>query len=79
MKTAIERAIDAAGGVNALARAVGVKQPSVSYWRRVGVVGVDYVPDVARLTGVPAHELRPDKPKLFPRPDDTSDAEGGSQ
>jgi len=68
MKSAIERAIDAAGGVNALARAIGVKQPSVSRWRKVGVVGVEHVPDVATLTGIPAHELRPDKPKLFPRP-----------
>ncbi|MEP8640612.1 YdaS family helix-turn-helix protein [Enterobacter kobei] len=45
MKSAIERAIDAAGGVNALARAIGVKQPSVSRWRKVGVVGVEHVPD----------------------------------
>lgn len=68
MKSAIERAIDAAGGVNALARAIGVKQPSVSRWRKVGFVGVEHVPDVAALTGIPAHELRPDKPKLFPHP-----------
>lgn len=67
-KSAIERAIDIAGGVNALARAVGVKQPSVSRWKKVGVVGVDYVLDVSDLTGVPAFELRPDKPKLFPHP-----------
>lgn len=67
-KPAIEKAIEAAGGVNALARAVGVKQPSVSRWKKVGVVGVDYVLDVADFTGVPAHELRPDKPKLFPKP-----------
>lgn len=58
MKSAIERAIDAAGGVNALARAIGVKQPSVSRWRKVGVVGVEHVPDVAAFTGIPAHELR---------------------
>lgn len=67
-KTAIERAIEVAGGVGALARAVGVKQPSVSRWKKVGVVGVDFVLDVAEVTGVPAHELRPDKPKLFPHP-----------
>ncbi|HHR5552289.1 TPA: transcriptional regulator [Klebsiella aerogenes] len=68
MKSAIERAIDLAGGVNALARAVGVKQPSVSRWRKVGMVGVDHVPDVSAVTGIPPHELRPDKPKLFPHP-----------
>lgn len=67
-KSAIEKAIDIAGGVNALARAVGVKQPSVSRWKKVGVVGVDYVLDVSEFTGVPAYELRPDKPKLFPHP-----------
>ncbi|AXZ15962.1 hypothetical protein AM455_04485 [Klebsiella pneumoniae] len=64
----MEKAIDIAGGVNALAKAVGVKQPSVSRWKKVGVVGVDYVLDVSDLTGIPAYELRPDKPKLFPRP-----------
>ncbi|EFH2541696.1 helix-turn-helix domain-containing protein [Escherichia coli] len=68
MKSAIEKAIDIAGGVNALARAVGVKQPSVSRWRKVGLVGVEHVPDVSAVTGIPAHELRPDKPKLFPHP-----------
>ncbi len=73
-KSAIERAIDIAGGVNALARAVGVKQPSVSRWKKVGVVGVDYVLDVSVLTGVPAFELRPDKPKLFPHPAESENA-----
>ncbi len=68
MKSAIEKAIDIAGGVNALARAVGVKQPSVSRWRKVGLVGLEHVPDVSAVTGIPAHELRPDKPKLFPHP-----------
>ncbi|HHS0458043.1 TPA: transcriptional regulator [Escherichia coli] len=68
MKSAIEKAIDIAGGVNALARAVGVKQPSVSRWRKIGLVGVEHVPDVSAVTGIPAHELRPDKPKLFPHP-----------
>lgn len=67
-KTAVARAIDIAGGVCALARAVGVKQPSVSRWKKVGVVGVEHVPDVAAITDIPAHELRPDKPKLFPPP-----------
>ncbi|MNZ36559.1 helix-turn-helix domain-containing protein [Lelliottia amnigena] len=67
-KTAVEKAIDIAGGVHALARAVGVKQPSVSYWKKVGRVGTDYVLDVAEVTGIPAHELRPDKPRLFPAP-----------
>ncbi|MFQ8717376.1 MAG: hypothetical protein ACLR9W_02350 [Enterobacter hormaechei] len=50
MKSAIERAIDAAGGVNALARAIGVKQ-TLSLLRKVGVVGVEHVPDVAVLLG----------------------------
>ncbi|EKJ4636569.1 helix-turn-helix domain-containing protein [Escherichia coli] len=68
MKSAIEKAIDIAGGVNALACAVGVKQPSVSRWRKIGLVGVEHVPDVSAVTGIPAHELRPDKPKLFPHP-----------
>lgn len=78
MKSAIEKAIDIAGGVNALARAVGVKQPSVSRWRKIGLVGVEHVPDVSAVTGIPAHELRPDKPKLFPHPSlaHTEDGQG---
>lgn len=57
---ALDRAIGAAGGVRALARAVGVSQPAISNWRRVPA---DRVLSIEALTGVPRTELRPD---LYP-------------
>ncbi len=68
-KEVTDRAIEAAGGVNALARKIGIAQPSVSGWKKHGRIGVDFVRDVESITGIPAYELRPDKPKLFPRPE----------
>jgi TorA maturation chaperone TorD len=57
---ALDRAIGVAGGVRALARAVGVSQPAISSWKRVPA---DRVLSVERETGVPRRELRPD---LYP-------------
>ena len=57
---ALERAIEAAGGVRALARAVGVSQPAISTWKRVPA---DRVLSIEALTGVSRRELRPD---LYP-------------
>lgn len=57
---ALERAIGAAGGVRALARAVGVSQPAISSWSRVPA---DRVLSVEASTGVSRSELRPD---LYP-------------
>lgn len=57
---ALERAIGAAGGVRALARAVGVSQPAISSWKRVPA---DRVLSVETLTGISRCELRPD---LYP-------------
>lgn len=68
-KDVTNKAIEMAGGVNSLARQVGISQPSVSNWKKSGRIGVDFVKDVEVITGIPAYELRPDKPKLFPRPD----------
>jgi TorA maturation chaperone TorD len=53
-------AIGKAGGVGALARGLGIAQPSVSVWRRVPA---DRVLAVESLTGVPRTALRPD---LYP-------------
>ena len=53
----LQSAIDAAGGIGALARALGIAQPSVSGWVRVPserVIAVEVV------TGVSRNELRPD-------------------
>jgi TorA maturation chaperone TorD len=53
----LQRAIDAAGGIGALARTLGIAQPSVSGWARVPA---DRVTAVASATGLDRSELRPD-------------------
>jgi len=53
----LEEAIRAAGGVGALARALGLSQPSVSNWRRVPS---ERVVAVEAATGISRHALRPD-------------------
>jgi TorA maturation chaperone TorD len=53
----LEEAIRAAGGVGALARRIGISQPSVSNWTRVPAERVALVESV---TGVDRVSLRPD-------------------
>src|SRR5215813_8072992 len=53
----LDRAIAAAGGVGALARKIGLAQPSVSNWSRVPA---ERVLTVEAVTGVSRAELRPD-------------------
>lgn len=61
----VQHAIDAAGGVNALARALGVSGPAVATWRRIPA---RRVADVSRVTGIPAAQLRPDLAAAFAQP-----------
>ena len=56
----LEEAIKAVGGVGALARALGISQPSVSNWQRIPP---ERVIAVEQATGVGRHLLRPD---LYP-------------
>lgn len=56
----LDRALAAAGGVTALARALALDPSTVSGWQQVPA---RHVGAVARLTGLAAHALRPD---LFP-------------
>lgn len=56
----LTRAIEAAGGVGALARSLGISQPSVSNWSRIPA---ERVIAVEGATGVPRALLRPD---LYP-------------
>jgi TorA maturation chaperone TorD len=56
----LEEAIKAVGGVGALARALGISQPSVSSWNRVPP---ERVIAVEKISGVGRHVLRPD---LYP-------------
>lgn len=59
--TGLRQAIDAAGGIGALARGLGIRQPSVSSWAKVPA---DRVLAVESLTGIRREALRPD---LYPR------------
>jgi TorA maturation chaperone TorD len=63
----LEEAVRAMGGVGALARGLGITQPSVSSWRRVPAARVL---DVEALTGIARTVLRPD---LYGRPDGSAD------
>jgi len=61
--SALEVACDIAGGVTALARRLGVGQPTVSNWiarGRVPVEPVNQVLAIEAATGVSRHKLRPD-------------------
>lgn len=57
----LEDAIKAVGGVGALARALGISQPSVSNWSRVPP---ERVIEVEKVSGIGRHLLRPD---LYPQ------------
>jgi TorA maturation chaperone TorD len=64
----LEEAIRAAGGIGALARGLGISQPSVSNWQRIPA---DRVIAVEALTGVPRATLRPD---LYPAKTDRAES-----
>jgi TorA maturation chaperone TorD/DNA-binding transcriptional regulator YdaS (Cro superfamily) len=53
----LQRAIQAAGGVGALARALGISQPAVSNWQ---TIPAERVLTVEAVTGVTRAALRPD-------------------
>ena len=53
----LDRIIARAGGVNALARQLGISSAAVSVWKRVPAARVAAV---ARITGLPASQIRPD-------------------
>jgi DNA-binding transcriptional regulator YdaS (Cro superfamily) len=60
-KKALKRAIEAAGGLAALASPLGITMQAVSQWEEVPPLRVLAV---ERISGVSRHELRPD---LYPR------------
>ncbi len=53
----LQKALEAAGGVAALARGLGISQPSVSGWTRIPA---DRITSISNLTGLAREELRPD-------------------
>jgi DNA-binding transcriptional regulator YdaS (Cro superfamily) len=57
LNPALAKAIKAAGGVSALARALGIKHPAILQWGRIPA---NRIVDIERVTGVPREELRPD-------------------
>jgi TorA maturation chaperone TorD len=59
----LEEAIRSAGGVRALARALGLSQPAVSMWKRIPP---NRIAEVEAITGVPRSKLRPDLYELDP-------------
>ena len=61
----LDQAIRAAGGVGALARKIGISQPSLSNWSRVPA---ERVLAVESITGIDRAVLRPD---LYGRPTPT--------
>ena len=62
----LDQAIRAAGGVGALARALGISQPAVSNWQKVPA---ERVLAVESLTGVHRSALRPDLYPMSESPD----------
>lgn len=57
---AIERAVERAGGQQALAEMCGVKYQAVQKWIRSKRVPAERVLTIESATGVSRHELRPD-------------------
>ncbi|EJH4501927.1 Rha family transcriptional regulator [Cronobacter sakazakii] len=69
MKTALEKAVAAAGNDARLARGIGLSPMAISHWRKrnKGIIPNGRVMDVYKATGIPPHELRPDlyPPELY--------------
>lgn len=62
--TPLDRAIAAVGGEAEFCKQFGIKQRSLFYWR-AGRLPAERAGQIAMITGVPVHELRPD---IFPAP-----------
>ena len=56
----LQKAIRSAGGVSALAKALRLRQSTVSNWPARGRVPAEYCPSIERITGVRCERLRPD-------------------
>lgn len=63
MLIVITKAAEKAGGLTKLADMLGVRHQTFYAWKRVPA---ERVRDIERITGIPAHELRPD---LFSKAD----------
>lgn len=56
----IADAIEAGGGIGAVAKAIGLTEEGVRLWRVRGKVPDKHIVEFERLTGVPREQLRPD-------------------
>lgn len=54
------------GRAVALGKAIERSPSAITQWK--GLVPIDLVPRVSKLTRIPKHALRPDLPDLFPPP-----------
>lgn len=59
-KTAIRKAVEAAGSQSALARALAITPQAVQKWEETGRVPAERVLRIESVTGVSRHDLRPD-------------------
>lgn len=57
MEESLSQILARAGGMNAMARALGITSASVAGWKRVPAARVA---EVSRITGLPAARIRPD-------------------
>lgn len=57
MQTGIERAVEALGSQEAMAKELGVTQQAVSIWVANGFAPVRRVVQIEALTGIPRREL----------------------
>jgi DNA-binding transcriptional regulator YdaS (Cro superfamily) len=62
-EAAARRAIEIAGGMRALARAIGIRHQGISKWTKVPAT---QALAVEKATGISRHVLRPD---IYPRED----------
>ncbi len=71
MNMVIKRALEIVGSQRLLADKCGVSQPAVHKWLKGGMVSPEKVNSIVNATGglIKAHEIRPDLPQLFPKPD----------
>lgn len=57
---ALLKAIKQAGGTTALGNAIGVSKHSIYSWLKIESLPAEWVKPIAKASGVPAAEIRPD-------------------
>jgi len=65
MNDALKCAIEKAGGIGKLSRALGIRRQAIYGWHYTGRIPAERVIAIERITGVSREELRPD---LYPAP-----------